>query len=98
MVEKTGITNEEEIFKKLKKEGYVNLFVWSDPPNAFYDWHVHPFNEVRWVVEGEITIETEERVYRLKPGDKLKVPAGTRHKALVGSSGVTYVCGSKLKE
>jgi len=96
VVERTGITEKERIFEELQKEGYTNLYVWSDFPGTFYDWHTHPFDEVRWVIEGEITIGTEGETFHLKPGDKLRVPAGTRHWAKVGKEGVSYVCGTKL--
>ena len=95
MLKRTGITEKDKVFKILEEEGYENLFLWSDPPNARYDWHTHPFNEVRWVLEGEITLGTEEGTVTLKAGDRLEVPAGTKHWAEVGPDGVTYVCGSK---
>ncbi|ADU96678.1 cupin domain-containing protein [Thermovibrio ammonificans] len=97
MVEKTGITDKEEVFRRLREEGYTNLYVWSDSPGTFYDWHTHPFNEVRWVLSGRITMGTREGVVTLGPGDRLEVPAGTEHWAEVGPEGVTYVCGSKLE-
>jgi len=60
-----------------------------------HDWHTHPFDEVRWVLKGEITIGTEDEVITLKAGDRLNVPAGARHWAKVGDEGVVYICGSK---
>ncbi len=95
MVEKTGITDRERVFEELRKEGYENLYIWSDPPGTYYNWHIHPFDEVRWILEGEITIGTREKVFHLKPGDKLRVPARTEHWAEVSDKGVTYVCGTK---
>ncbi|GAB6076614.1 cupin domain-containing protein [Desulfurobacterium crinifex] len=95
MVKKTRITNKNEVFRILTEEGYTNLYVWQDTPNTYYDWHTHPFNEVRWVLEGEITMGTENGVVTLKAGDRMDVPAGTRHWARVGDEGVVYVCGSK---
>jgi quercetin dioxygenase-like cupin family protein len=97
VVEKTAVTTEREAFELLKSEGYGNLYVWKDPPGAFYDWHTHPEDEVRLVLRGEITIGTENGVFNLAPGDKLSVPAGTRHWARVGGSGVVYVCGTKVE-
>ncbi|RKQ63657.1 hypothetical protein C7457_0533 [Thermovibrio guaymasensis] len=96
MVERTGVSDKGEVFKRLQEEGYTNLYVWSDFPGTYYDWHTHPFNEVRWVLEGEITIGTEREVVTLRAGDRLDVPAGTRHWAKVGKDGVIYVCGSKV--
>ncbi|WP_457679844.1 cupin domain-containing protein [Thermovibrio sp.] len=95
MVERTGITDEGEVFKRLTEEGFKNLYAWEDPPGAFYDWHAHPFEEVRWVLRGSIKIGTEDGVVELFPGDKLIVPKGSRHWAKVGEEGVVYVCGSR---
>ena len=97
MVEHRGVTDRERVFGELRKMGYGNLYVWSDAPGTFYDWHTHPYDEIRWVLEGEITIGTEEGTVKLKAGDVMKVPAGTRHWAEVGRSGVVYVCGTKLR-
>jgi len=96
LLKHTGITDREEVFKILREEGYTDLYVWRDPPNTSYDWHTHPYNEVRWILKGEITIGTENGIYHLKAGDRLEVPAGTRHWAKVGDEGVEYVCGSKF--
>ncbi|MEO2068642.1 MAG: cupin domain-containing protein [Desulfurobacteriaceae bacterium] len=96
MVVRTGIIDKDEVLKILKKEEYTNLFVWYDPPNTTYDWHTHPFDEVRWIIDGEITIGTEREVVTLYPGDKMNVPAGTRHFAKVGNEGVVYICGCEL--
>lgn len=96
MVKKTRITDKNEVFRILTEEGYTNLYVWQDAPNTYYDWHTHPFNEVRWVLEGEITMGTTEGIVTLRAGDRMDVPAGTRHWAKVGKEGVVYVCGSKI--
>lgn len=90
----TGITNPEEIKKILEKEGYFNIFSWCDGAGSFYDWHTHPYEEVRWVYEGEVIMGTEEGEVILKAGDRLDLPAGTRHWAK-SKNGVCYICGSK---
>ena len=51
---------------------------------------------IRWVLKGEITIETEEETVTLRPGDAMKVPAGIKHRARVGKIGVVHVCGTKI--
>ncbi|MEJ5338074.1 MAG: cupin domain-containing protein [Aquificaceae bacterium] len=80
--------------ERLRNMGYEGFYVWYDPPGTFYDWHTHPEDEVRYVLEGEITIGTEEGVYHLKAGDLLEVKAGTRHWAKT-ERGVRYLCGSR---
>ncbi|NPB05145.1 MAG: cupin domain-containing protein [Aquificae bacterium] len=98
LVRRTGIVDRQKAQELLRKEGYGNLYLWSDPPETFYDWHTHPFDEVRFVLDGEILIGTEEGEVLLRPGDLLVVPAGTRHWAKVGPKGVSYLCGTKLTE
>jgi len=96
LVDRTGIKDEREVIKRLKEEGYTNIYTWEDPPNAYYSWHIHPYEEVRWILKGEITIGTKDKTYKLSSGDKLRVPAGTEHWAKVGEEGVIYVCASKV--
>jgi len=84
----------KNIEEKLKSLGYGSFYTWYDPPGTYYDWHTHPEDEVRYVLEGEITIGTEEGVYSLKAGDMLEVKAGTRHWART-EEGVRYICGSR---
>lgn len=84
----------EEAKKKLKDLGYSRIYLWEDPPGTYYSWHTHSEDEVRLVLEGEITIGTEEGVYNLKEGDLLEVKAGTKHWART-EKGVKYLCGSK---
>jgi len=94
MVRSTGITDINEIKNLLEKEGYTNIFTWCDGAGSFYDWHIHPYQEVRWVYSGEIVMGTEDGEVVLKPGDRLDLPAGTKHWAKT-DKGVCYVCGSK---
>ncbi len=93
-VEKTGITNVAEIKERLEKEGYSDIYTWSDYPDTYYDWHKHSFDEVRWVYKGTVKIGCGDRVIELHPGDKMEIPAGTEHWAET-KEGVSYVCGSK---
>jgi len=83
-----------EIIEELKKEGYKDIFVWSDSKGTYYDWHKHPFEEIRIMLKGEMTINTKNASYHLKAGDVLKVPAGEVHEAYVHED-CEYVCASK---
>ncbi len=82
--------------QRLKSLGYEGIYLWEDPPGTYYHWHTHPEDEVRLIIEGEITIGTEEGIYHLKAGDLLEVPAGTRHWART-EKGVKYLCGTRRK-
>ncbi|MCX7760069.1 MAG: cupin domain-containing protein [Hydrogenothermaceae bacterium] len=80
--------------EKLKSLGYSGIYKWCDPPGTYYDWHLHNEDEVRYILSGEITIGTEEKIYHLKEGDILEVKAKTKHWAKT-EKGVCYLCGSK---
>lgn len=80
--------------QKLQQMGYTNIYRWCDPPGTYYDWHFHDDDEVRFVISGDITIWTEEKVYNLKEGDMLEVKAGIKHRAKT-EQGVCYLCGSR---
>ncbi|MCW4573511.1 Cupin domain-containing protein [Venenivibrio stagnispumantis] len=94
LLRKTNITDEKEIRKILQKEGYKNIYIWEDFASTFYNWHIHNFDEVRWIIKGEIIIGTEDKEYHLKAGDMLIVPAKSRHWAKT-EKGVKYICASK---
>ncbi|MCS7205497.1 MAG: cupin domain-containing protein [Leptospiraceae bacterium] len=75
-------------------KGYGDFYVWEDSPGTYYDWHTHPFDELRVVLKGSILIGTEEGQVLLKQGDYLEVPSNTRHWART-ETGVSYLCGTK---
>ena len=83
-----------EIIKQLEKEGYKDIFIWNDTKNTYYDWHKHPYEEVRFMIKGEMIINTKDKKFHLKPGDKLQVPAGEEHEAYILED-CEYICGSK---
>ena len=87
--------NTSEIIEELKKEGYKNIYVWSDSKNTYYDWHKHPFNEVRIMLKGEMIINTKNNKFHLKAGDRLEVPADEVHEAYVLEDS-EYICASKI--
>jgi len=66
---------------------------WSNGPGDRYAAHSHAYNKVLFCADGSITfrIEPEGADYELHPGDRLDVPRGTSHSAIVGPTGVTCV-------
>jgi quercetin dioxygenase-like cupin family protein len=63
---------------------------WANNPGERYAAHEHPYDKVIAVERGAIRFGLPERheVIELAAGDRLDLPAGTIHDALVGSSGV----------
>jgi uncharacterized protein YjlB len=66
---------------------------WSNGSGDRYSAHSHAYNKVLFCADGSITfrIEPGETDYELHRGDRLDIPRGTSHAAVVGTSGVTCV-------
>jgi quercetin dioxygenase-like cupin family protein len=78
-----------EIQRQLDQEG-LEAYQWSDAPGNVYGAHSHSYGKAIYVVEGSITfgiIATGERV-NLGAGDRLDLPPGVLHDAVVGPRGV----------
>jgi quercetin dioxygenase-like cupin family protein len=48
-------------------------------PGGSVDWHVHSFEESFYVLSGEVVIETEDGVFRLREGDYGLIAVGAAH-------------------
>ena len=75
---------------RLRTEG-LDPADWSNGPGDRYSAHEHGYDKVIGVESGSITfgLPTEGRSVQLAEGDRLELPAGTRHDAVVGATGVT---------
>lgn len=64
---------------------------WSNGPNDRYAAHAHDYDKVLVCAAGSIVFGLPDRGERvvLEVGDRLDLPAGTRHDARVGQEGVT---------
>jgi len=80
--------------QRLAADGF-DAFAWRDLAAADYTPHQHDHDESLWVIEGEITFGVDGRDYRLGPGDRLMLPAGTVHTARVGPAGAHYLIGER---
>jgi mannose-6-phosphate isomerase-like protein (cupin superfamily) len=57
-----------------------------------YPWHFHPDHDEAWVVlNGSVTIQTEEDPLVLTTGDAVRIPAGTRHSPTTSEDGTTVL-------
>ena len=75
------------------RESHLSPNWWSNGPGDVYGVHSHSFHKVLFCADGGITfrIEPGGRDYELRPGDRLDIPRGTSHSAVVGPEGVTCV-------
>ena len=85
-----GTSPDEETLRKILAEEDLHGYRWSNGPGDVYSAHTHSFNKVIYVVSGSITFglpDSGEQV-TLNLGDRLNLPAGVAHNAIVGSKGV----------
>lgn len=77
-----------EIEAIFRKEGLTPRW-WSNGPGDHYGGHTHTFHKVLYCVDGSIRFDTLRGAFDLSPGDRLEIPPGVSHSAVVGPSGVT---------
>jgi quercetin dioxygenase-like cupin family protein len=80
----------EKVASRLRDEG-LDPSDWSNGPGDRYSAHDHGYDKVIAVESGSITfgLPGSGTALELAEGDRLELPAGTRHDAVVGPRGVT---------
>jgi len=84
-----GPPTEASMRRILGEEG-LQPYLWSNVPGDVYAAHTHPYHKVIYVVQGSIKfgLPGQERQIMLRAGDRLELPAGVVHEAVVGAEGV----------
>ena len=80
---------ESTLWQIMAEEG-LSPYSWSNGPHDIYAAHTHGYNKVIYVVRGSITFGLPElgQKLTLNAGDRLDLPDGIVHDAVVGSQGV----------
>jgi mannose-6-phosphate isomerase-like protein (cupin superfamily) len=82
----------DELMARLRAEA-DGCYAWSNGPGDRYAEHTHPYEKVLYCVAGSITFTLRDRELRLGPGDRMVLPAGTVHGAVVGPNGCSCIEG-----
>ncbi len=78
----------DSVEQKLRAEA-DHCYQWRNEPGAVYAVHDHPYRKILYVVQGSITFTPAGKpAIVMKAGDRLELPAGTPHGAIVGEEGV----------
>jgi uncharacterized protein YjlB len=79
-----------ELAARLRAEG-LDPGAWGNGPGDVYGAHAHGYDKVLVCAAGSIVFGLPARGERvaLEVGDRLDLPAGTEHDAVVGRTGVT---------
>jgi quercetin dioxygenase-like cupin family protein len=79
----------DSVEQKLRAEA-DHCYQWSNGPGAIYSVHDHPYTKILYIERGSITFTPAGKAaIVMTPGDRLDLPAGTPHAAVVGAEGVT---------
>jgi quercetin dioxygenase-like cupin family protein len=81
----------EEGLRAVLEEEQLKVYRWSNAPDDAYASHTHGYHKVIYVISGSIRFDlpTRHESLNLKAGDRLDLPSGIRHSAIVGPEGVT---------
>ena len=80
--EEDGPLTEKRVMGFLEREGY-EVAVYAYREGTEFPEHEHAQDRCDAILEGFFRIRAGGEVFELKPGDRLYIPAGTRHSAEV---------------
>lgn len=91
--------SERELREHFVADG-LHPYTWSNAPGDVYPQHSHSYHKVIYVVEGSITfgLPVQRKKATLYPGDRLDLPAGVVHNAVVGPKGVRCLEAHKVED
>lgn len=90
-----GPVTEKKMMTLLESEGY-EVAVYAYREGTVFAEHAHTQEKCDAVVEGVLRITVGSEAYDLKAGDRLYLPAGTRHSAeVVGRRTVLSLDGTR---
>ncbi len=97
--EPQAFTNLDEVsvHATVEREGWAPLLI-HDPPGTVYPPHHHPEAKLLVFLRGSMEVKVGGAVYRCLPGDKLIIPGGIEHAALVGPNGCVFFWSEQRRE
>lgn len=89
------VPSKEQVHVILQSEGLEPFDEIYDPQVKVHD-HRHPFAEVRVIVSGEMIFNISGNQFVLRPGDRVEIPANTKHSHMAqGSQPCICVCAQR---
>jgi quercetin dioxygenase-like cupin family protein len=86
------------ITRLMHKEG-LRPYMWVNTANQRHAVRSHGYNKILYVVEGslELTLPDLNKSVKLRGGDRVDIPAGVRHGAVVGNGGAKCMEASESR-
>jgi quercetin dioxygenase-like cupin family protein len=89
-----GALTEKRLMRSMEVEGY-DVLVYTYRAGTTFSEHAHAQSRCDAVLEGTLRVTVGEQVFDLTAGDRLYLPAGTRHAAeVVGEKTVVSLDGT----
>lgn len=89
------VPSKEQIHIILESEG-LEPFDESYEPQVKIQDHRHPFTEVRVIISGEMIFNISGNQFVLRPGDRVEIPANTKHSHIAqGLQPCVCVCAQR---
>jgi len=86
-----GSTSRKDALAAFASEACSAPRSWGNGPGDTYGEHVHERDKVLFCLEGSIVFHVDDEDVGLAAGDRLDLPAGSRHGATVGPAGCACV-------
>ncbi len=88
--------SEADLERRMRSEG-LEPYRWANDPGDLYPPHTHPYHKVIFVVRGSIVFgfPATGKSVQLRAGDRLDLPPGIDHDAVVGPDGVVCLEGHR---
>lgn len=82
----------QAITRMMREQG-LRPYMWMNMANHRYAVRSHGYAKVLYVIDGmlEITLPDSNQRIVLRSGDRIDIPAGTRHGTIVGKTGAKCV-------
>jgi len=89
-----GVLTEKRLMRLMELEGY-DVLVYTYKAGTRFPEHEHAQEKCDAVLEGVLRVTADGETFDLRQGDRLYVPAGTRHTAeVVGEKTVVSLDGT----
>lgn len=85
-----------EIRAIIEREGWTP-YVIDEPAGYTYEPHHHAESKLIVVLEGEMEVTLGDDALRCRPGDRLTIPGGEVHAAVMGECGCLYFWSEQVR-
>ncbi len=86
----------ERWIETFEKEGFAQVYEWSDAPHTHYELHAHKGKVSLFVTDGAIDFDFVGEKKEVRAGERFDVPVGIMHSATVGPQGWIVIVAEEI--